>query len=87
MILKVFRAGKSFTGDKWGAGKVFLFNLFWVREKFFLFLSLLEGGGRHLFIFAAEIRVRAAFISSGVQIQEGGGSSGGGRAVLRNYYN
>ena len=52
-------------------------------EKFFLFVSLLEGGGRHLFILAAEIRVRAAFISADLQIHERGGGPGGGRAVLR----
>ena len=42
-----------------------------MREKFFLLMSLLEGGGRQLFILVAEIRGRAAFISAELQINEG----------------
>ena len=38
-------------------------------------MSLLEGGGRQLFILVAEIRGRAAFISADLQIHEGGGGS------------
>ena len=53
-------------------------------KSIFLFMSLLEGGGRHLFIFAAKIRVRAAFIFADLQIHEGGGGLGGERAGLRN---
>ena len=38
-------------------------------------MSLLEGGGRQLFILVAEIRGRAAFISADLQIHEGCGGS------------
>ena len=70
----------SFYGDetalKWqfGARKKFSWphNLGGGKSFFFL-QSLLEGGGRHLFIFAAKIRVRAAFIYADLDIHEGAG--------------
>ena len=37
-------------------------------EKFFFLLVTAGGGGRHLFIFAARIRGRAAFISADLEI-------------------
>ena len=55
-----------------------------MREKFFFICVTAGGGGRHLFIFAAKIRVRAAFIFADLQIHEGGGGLGGERAGLRN---
>ena len=59
----------------WAAEKVLLATPFRVRQKYFFLQSLLEGGGRHLFIFAAEIRVRAAFIYADLDIHEGCGGS------------
>ena len=59
----------------WGVNNVLLATQFRVRQKFFFLQSLLEGGGRHLFIFAAKIRVRAAFIYADLDIHEGCGGS------------
>ena len=84
LILSQFRVGNCLNGTNRVREKFFLASQFRVREKFFLFVSLLEGGGRHLFIFAAKIRVRAAFIFADLQIHEGGGGLGGERAGLRN---
>ena len=59
----------------WGPEKVLLATQFRVRQKLFFLQSHLEGGGRHLFIFAKRIRVRAAFIYADLDIHEGCGGS------------